>query len=504
MGASWIDRAIEAVAPDMALRRLQARLAHSALAAYDGAKVSRRTRGWNASSTSATTEARDALPRLRDRARDLVRNNPYAAAGLDLKVAYEVGTGIIPRSATGDAALDEQADAAFDAWAETTGYYALQAMVARTRAESGEALVQLTDLSAATARARGLVVPLALTALEPDYLNAWQEASTPDGGIISGGIELGPDGLVRAYHLFDRHPGDAWGMLQLRGVVSRRVTTEDLLHIFRADRPGQLRGVSDFAPVMMRLRSLDEYEDALLEQAKVQACLAVFVTTGAEAAKAPLAGTRDPETGQVRRSLSPGMIERLRPGDTVTTVSPPNPNATSYKRDHLLAIATGIGLTYDLLTGDLTGANYSSLRAGRLAFRRRLEATQWHVLIPGFCTPTYARWARQAQRAGVLPFRDSPWPVVWNPPQFEMLDPAAEFGAAKDGIRSGLLTWDAAVSQTGNDPRKQLAAIAATNKALDAAGIILDCDPRRIAAAAGSAQDAKQNARVQIAATGPA
>jgi capsid protein len=40
----------------------------------------------------------------------------------------------------------------------------------------------------------------------------------------------------------------------------------------------------------------------------------------------------------------------------------------------LRAVAQGFGLTYDLLTGDLRQANYSSLRAGRLAFKRRLEA----------------------------------------------------------------------------------------------------------------------------------
>jgi capsid protein len=65
----------------------------------------------------------------------------------------------------------------------------------------------------------------------------------------------------------------------------------------------------------------------------------------------------------------------------------------------------------------------------------------------------------------------------------------------------GLKTWAQAVSEQGYDPDRQANQIAEANEMLDALGIILDVDPRR-ANATGSAQDAAQNAAIEIAATG--
>src|SRR5262245_45424853 len=96
-----VERALAPLFPAWALRRLQSRYAFETLrGSYEAARVGRRTRGWRTTSGSANSETRNALPRMRDRSRDLVRNNPYAAAGLDVLIAYQVGTGITPYSTT--------------------------------------------------------------------------------------------------------------------------------------------------------------------------------------------------------------------------------------------------------------------------------------------------------------------------------------------------------------------------------------------------------------------
>ena len=48
------------------------------LRAYQGALVSRLTQDWMSSQLSADAEIRNSLRKLRDRSRELVRNNPYA------------------------------------------------------------------------------------------------------------------------------------------------------------------------------------------------------------------------------------------------------------------------------------------------------------------------------------------------------------------------------------------------------------------------------------------
>ena len=77
-----IEKALAPLFPAWALSRLQSRAAFDSLRAhYDGAKLGRRTKNWHTPSTSALAESRVSLQRLRDRSRDLIRNNPYAAHG---------------------------------------------------------------------------------------------------------------------------------------------------------------------------------------------------------------------------------------------------------------------------------------------------------------------------------------------------------------------------------------------------------------------------------------
>ena len=99
LAPNWIDRAIGVVAPGAGLRRARQRQAMAILArAYEGAKLGRRTEGWVAAGTGANAEIAPAIARLRDRSRDLVRNNPYAAKAVTALVSNLVGTGLQPRA----------------------------------------------------------------------------------------------------------------------------------------------------------------------------------------------------------------------------------------------------------------------------------------------------------------------------------------------------------------------------------------------------------------------
>ena len=109
---NWFDRAIGAVAPGAGLRRARQRQMIAVLArAYEGARQGRRTEGWIAAGTGANAEIAPALARLRDRSRDLVRNNPYAGKAVQALVSNMVGTGLDAAGARGGCRrLPEQAD----------------------------------------------------------------------------------------------------------------------------------------------------------------------------------------------------------------------------------------------------------------------------------------------------------------------------------------------------------------------------------------------------------
>ena len=75
---------------------------------------------------------------LRNRSRDLVRNNPYAARAIEELAGNVVGTGIVPRAKTGNAAIDKIIDAEWPFFADQCDtpqrldFYGMQTLAVRT------------------------------------------------------------------------------------------------------------------------------------------------------------------------------------------------------------------------------------------------------------------------------------------------------------------------------------------------------------------------------------
>ena len=162
------------MAPQAGLRRARHRAAIATLArSYEGARRGRRTEGWVVAGTSANAEIGTALSRLRDRSRDLVRNNPYAAKAVQAVVSNLVGTGILPRARSAMPTSTRRPTSSGPASPRAcdadglTDFSGLQALIVRAMAESGECLVRIRDRRIED----GLPVPLQLQLLEPDHLD---------------------------------------------------------------------------------------------------------------------------------------------------------------------------------------------------------------------------------------------------------------------------------------------------------------------------------------------
>ncbi len=107
---NWLDRAIGFFSPREALRRVQYRRALGLVERfnYEGGMMGRRTGGWVTSNSDANRETHGSMVWLRNRARDLVRNNPFAAKALSELIGNQVGTGILPRADTGSGRASPQ------------------------------------------------------------------------------------------------------------------------------------------------------------------------------------------------------------------------------------------------------------------------------------------------------------------------------------------------------------------------------------------------------------
>ena len=467
------------VAPRWTLQRVRARAAAEILVRhYEASAPGRRTSGWKRTGGDANAVMASAQSVLWQHARDLVRNNPYAESALTTIADHAVGWGITAKPArSAPAGIRKRAAAFWDPWANTTAcdsdgrenLYGLQKLVMRTVAESGEVLVRR--------RLRRpedpLPLPLQLQVLEPDYLDTLKDTAGLEGGRrIIRGIEFDSIGRRVAYWLFRDHPGAMitganWSM------VSDRIPASEILHIYKRKRPGQIRGASWFAQVILRMKDFDTYEDAALVKQKIAACLAV-ITSDVDGSAPALGAASDTETPPVD-SLEPGMILNVPPGRSVSVVNPPTVSEhKDYAQTVLRAIATGLGLTYEDLTGDYSGLTFSAARMSRLRHWDRVHDWRWLMLVPQFCDPVW-RWAMEA--AGVLGLEDPP-PGEWSAPPMPMIEPDKEGLAYQRNIRTGIMSLSEAIRERGYDPEDLLSELAEDFARLDKLKLILDSDPR--------------------------
>jgi lambda family phage portal protein len=477
------------------------RSAWLAFRGYAATQDVRSSASWAPSGGSATAEVGAASATVARRARDAVRNDPYATRIVDLWTGNAVGAGITTR-------WPDRAHAdAWRRWADSTAcdaegrldLYGLQALAMRAVVESGECFVRLL----LTPPTLSNPVGLRLQVLESDHLDAARTGMVEGAPTIQG-IALGEAGEPVGYWLHRIHPGASWLLPGATWLGSERIPATDVLHIYRKRRPGQLRDVSWLAPVLLRLRDLGDYEAALLMKAKIEACLAAVVTEeGEEALTGPAAGLLRDAQGRTVESFEPGMILYRRGMGSVEVVNPSGGGShAAFARRALEAAAVGAGLTYDQVSGDLTQANYSSLRAGKIEFRRLCEQVQYGMLIPMLVRPIAERFHAQGALIGLWG-AELPADVSHVPPAHEMIDPLKDTTALIAQVRAGFVPQPEAAGAFGYDFRQTVEMIREANALLDDAGLSLDTDPRRVAKS-GSAQDAAQMAAVEIAATGAA
>ena len=145
-----------------------------------------------------------------------------------------------------------------------------------------------------------------------------------------------------------------------------------------------------------------------------------------------------------------------------------------------LEIAAGIGITYEELTGDYSGGSFTQGRMGWIGFQRRLASDTWQVLAP-MVFDRIAGWAFNAMGGVGIP--TDGLTADWTPPKRELFDPQSETGSTISRVRAGLLPPQEAIRADGYEPDEVLRQLQEWNQALDAAGIVLDTDPRKVSAA---------------------
>jgi lambda family phage portal protein len=468
------DRFTASFAPQWTEKRMRVRALMDGLASrnYEAAAPGRRTSGWARESGDANASILKSAAELRKHARDLERNNAWARRALSIIANNTVSWGILPKPAA--AANKEKATQIWNAWADSTDcdaagrltFYGIQRLAVASVARDGEVFLRRRWRKA---EEDGLDLPMQVQVLEADYLDSAKEGRTATGVIVQG-IEFDLIGRRLAYWMFPNHPGASSNTSNK--TTSYRVPASEVIHVFRAERPGQVRGVSWMAPVILALKDFDEWEDATLMRQKIAAMFSAFVSdpNGEKLALGEESATEDLVEG-----LEPGTVSYLEPGEQVSFSNPPQILDGEFSRRELHRVAAGLGVPYEALTGDYSSQNFSSAKMSRISHQANVEDWQWNMLIPTLCDGVW-QWVFEAANAAGL-MKDMPG-VRWTTPPLPMLEPDKEGLAYMRLVRTGVMTPSQMVRERGGDPDEHWAEYAADLKTLDGYGIKLDADVR--------------------------
>lgn len=456
---------------------------------YEASGSGRRLGTWGTSVAGPSTVVAASLSSLRSRSRQLIRNNPLVDGGTDAYVANLIGSGINPRWQMDDPDLKAKLQTLWDDWSEeadfsgTLNFYGLQSLICRGLIDAGEILCRLIPRRPE----EGLSVPLQLQLLEADHLDESYSTIAENGNEIRMGIEIDAEGKRIAYHLWPEHPGEAF--LTRRNIAQRiPIPAAEIIHIFRPLRAGQMRGRPWLSSIIVKIHELDQYSDAELVRKKTAAMFGGFITEASATVGDPAnwfgKKADDDSDGRDVVALEPGTFPMLPRGLGVTFSQPVDVGITYdvWIKQQLREIAKGMGVTYDQLTGDLSGVNYSSIRAGLLEFRRRATQLQQEIIIFQFCRRVANAWMDIAVLSGAIVIPDyysnrrTYRRIVWRPDGWPWVDPAKDLQTAKDAVRCGFTSRSKVVAEKGDDVETIDHENSEDNARAEGLGLVYDTD----------------------------
>lgn len=432
---------------------------------YDGAGTGRRAKGWEAPAAALNSVALPALPLLRRRSRAAVRNDPYALSAISKRVTNIIGTGITPRPQIKDDAIRSLLQERWEDWCdeadadERTDFYGLQALIGRMVEEAGECFVRYRYRRDSD----GLAVPFQLQVLPAEFVPIDRNFKTRRGNVVRAGIEFDAVGKRVAYWMYQQNPGDSGAQIAGYNAL-HRIPADQVLHVYEVLEAGQLRGIPRLTPVLLRLKSLDNYDDAVLFRQEVSNLFAGFIK------KPPSEGPPevDPVTGErivtaadgtPMVALEPGSMQELLEGEEIEFSDPPDAGNTyvDFMRQQLQAAAAGVELPYELLTGDMKDISDRVLRILLNDFRRRIEQLQFSVYVHQLCRPVRIAWLDAAYLSGALNLPEYPTRyrdyrrTRWIPQGWAYHHPVQDVQGKILEIGAGLLSRSEHALRTGYD-----------------------------------------------------
>lgn len=485
-----LEKAIAAVAPQMALKRAAARQALQIVdSGYDhyGANLLKRSMvGWNFTSRDAASDIEVNLNILRQRSRDAYMGVPLATGALRTLRTNTIASGLQPTpQIDGDylnlnpeqvGELQAQIMREFRLWANSPlcdadridTFYQLQQLAFLGWMMNGDSFALMPmrhdtgmpyDLRVRVIEADRVCSPNRTDVLEPTTVQGYAVYR------IMNGVETDESGAVKAYWVCNRHPGSVlntapmeWTRVEAFGEKTGR---PNILHVMTRERAGQVRGVPLLSPVLEVLKQLGRYTEAELSAAVITAAFTVFIEKEEAGAPPPIGEVvpdplKLPTTDSTNIELAPGAIIDLNPGEKIETASPNRPNAKfeAFYDAMVKQIGTALEIPPEVLHKAFN-SNYSAARGALNEFWRVCDMNRgWFV--EKFCQPIYVAWFSEAVARGRISapgFFNDPLTAQaytncrWNGPARTNLNPVQEVDAAERRVAAGFSTAEEETAQ---------------------------------------------------------
>lgn len=269
--------------------------------------------------------------------------------------------------------------------------------------------------------------------------------------LTTDGIEFDNSGNPTYYHVLRQHPGEGIPF----GLQFDRVPAFQMVHWFRPRRPGQIRGVTQFASSLPIGAQTRRYANAVLSAAETAANIAGILKTNtpADASDSTLEVKTMEEIDIPRNSLM------TVPGDwDISQLDAKQP--TSSYRDFIDSkrneMARPVMAPFNVMSGNSSGYNYSSGRLDHLPYQRYvwIERERFRVLV---LDKLFLAWLEEASTRGLVPAELGPvdtWEWCWHWDGFSSIDPFKDANATEMRLQLNLTTLMEECAAEGKDWRE--------------------------------------------------
>jgi lambda family phage portal protein len=277
------------------------------------------------------------------------------------------------------------------------------------------------------------------------------------------GITFDQFGNPKTYKVLKSHPGGTDSF----GSESVIVQAENMIHVFRQDRPEQHRGIPEITSALPLFAHLRRFTLAVVSAAEAAADFAGVLYTDA-----PANGEADAVEAMDSIQLERNMLLTMPGGWKMAQVDPKQPVTTygEFKREILNEISRCLNIPFNIAAGNSSGYNYASGRLDHQTYYKAIKVDRAHmeeIILDRILESWLNEWRLLKKRT--LDFCNCRHVWFWDGQ--EHVDPQKEANAQAVRLQSRTTSLASEYAKQGKDWETELRQIAREKELMEELGI---------------------------------